>query len=78
MKLVVSQPFADFQVGDSITEPEKIAEVLDSHSGSVVKVADDPKPEDQAVVNVVDVQPSGAFAALTAANANANAKAPRR
>lgn len=45
MKLVVTQPFADFKVGDSITEADAVAATLESHPGSVVKAADDPKPE---------------------------------
>lgn len=44
MKLVVTQPFADYKVGDQITDTEKVAEVLESHPGSVVKTAADPAP----------------------------------
>ena len=45
MKLVVTQPFADFKVGDSITDTDAVAATLESHPGSVVKTPDDPKPE---------------------------------
>lgn len=45
MKLVVTQPFADFKVGDSITKAEDVAAILESHPGSVVKAPDDPGPE---------------------------------
>jgi hypothetical protein len=45
MKLVVTQPFADFKVGDSITKSEDVQAYLDSHPGSVVKAPDDPKPD---------------------------------
>jgi hypothetical protein len=45
MKLVVTQPFADFKVGDSITDAEAVKATLESHPGSVVKAPDDPTPE---------------------------------
>jgi hypothetical protein len=45
MKLVVTQPFADFKVGDSITKAEDVTAYLESLPGSVVKAPDDPKPE---------------------------------
>lgn len=45
MKLVVTQPFADYKVGDQITDATQVAEVIETHPGSVVKTADDPKPE---------------------------------
>ena len=45
MKLVVTQPFADFKVGDAITDPDTVKETLASHPGSVVKARDDPKPD---------------------------------
>jgi hypothetical protein len=45
MKLVVTQPFADYKVGDSITDQETIKEVLEERPGSVVKAADDPAPD---------------------------------
>lgn len=57
MKLVVTQPFADHKVGDSITEPGAVAEVLANHPGCVVKTADDPKeekPVGRATVNLRD------------------------
>lgn len=44
MKLVVTQPFADFKVGDTITDAEAVAATLENHPGSVVKAPDDPKP----------------------------------
>lgn len=46
MKLVVTQPFADFKVGDSITKAEDVKAFLESHPGSVVKAPDDPTPTD--------------------------------
>ncbi|SDX12878.1 hypothetical protein SAMN05518669_103355 [Variovorax sp. YR634] len=49
MKLVVTQPFADFKVGDSITKAEEVQAYLESHPGSVVKAPDDPEPESPAV-----------------------------
>lgn len=45
MKLVVTQPFAHFKVGDSITKTEDVTAFLESHPGSVVKAPDDPKPD---------------------------------
>jgi hypothetical protein len=45
MKLVVTQSFAGYQVGDSISDPDKMEEVLASHPGSVVRSTQDPEPE---------------------------------
>jgi hypothetical protein len=50
MKLVVTQPFADFKVGDFITKAEDVATFLESHPGSVVKAPDDPKPDPEPVI----------------------------
>lgn len=44
MKLVVTQPFADFKVGDTITEAAAVAQILETHPGSVVKAPDDAPP----------------------------------
>lgn len=46
MKLVVTQPFADFKVGDSIIKAEDVQAYLESHPGSVVKAPDDPQLEE--------------------------------
>jgi hypothetical protein len=45
MKLVVTQPFADRRVGDSITDADQIDAVLETHPSYVVKAPDDPQPE---------------------------------
>lgn len=60
MKLVVTQPFADFKVGDSITETEDVAAFLESHPGSVVKAPDDPTPEAPAGEAEVPADPPSA------------------
>lgn len=41
MKLVVIQAFADYQVGNEITDAKEVAQVLEARPGSVVKVASD-------------------------------------
>lgn len=56
MKLVVTQPFADFKVGDSITKAEDVKAFLESHPGSVVKAPDDPPPDAEALA--LDAKPS--------------------
>lgn len=48
MKLVVTQPFADFKVGDTITKADDVKAFLESHPGSVVKAPDDPPPAEDA------------------------------
>ncbi len=45
MKLVVTQAFADYKVGDEIKDSKEVEAVLESHPGSVVKTSDDPKPK---------------------------------
>ncbi|MGJ7529851.1 hypothetical protein [Variovorax sp. GB1P17] len=41
MKLVVTSAFGDYLPGQEITDEKTVAEVLESHPGSVVKVASD-------------------------------------
>lgn len=41
MKLVVVQAFADYQIGNEITDAKEVDEVLATRPGSVVKVASD-------------------------------------
>lgn len=54
MKLVVTHAFGPYAIGDSITDADEIAAVLDERSGSVVKTASDspaayvpPAPHDE-------------------------------
>ncbi|CAN7329179.1 hypothetical protein LJR084_001920 [Variovorax sp. LjRoot84] len=42
MKLVVTHAFGDHKPGDEITDAKQIEAVLESHPGSVVKVASAP------------------------------------
>ena len=45
IKLVVTNPFKSFQIGDEITDPAQVTEFLDTHPAHVVKVAaSDPAP----------------------------------
>lgn len=47
-KYVVTVPFHDYQIGDEITDPEEIAEVLATHDPHVVRVfVPDAPPADQ-------------------------------
>lgn len=43
-ELVVTRPFGDYAVGQRITDPETVADVLAEHHASVVKVAAQPQP----------------------------------
>lgn len=38
LALVVTQPFADYALGDRITDPETVKKILDDHSQRVVKI----------------------------------------
>lgn len=46
MKLVVTHPFADYAIGQEITDPETVKTVLAEHPDKVVKVAVHPVPEE--------------------------------
>lgn len=51
MKLVITTAFADYQVGDEITDADTVKTILDGDQQSnVVKVATDPEPVPDAPV----------------------------
>lgn len=49
MALTVTQPFADYQVGDVITHDKEIAAILASEQAAFVVQTADPAPEAPAI-----------------------------
>ncbi|MFN3886137.1 MAG: hypothetical protein ACK4MG_04190 [Aquabacterium sp.] len=48
MKLIVTEPFADFQRGDEITDPDLVAAILEDERQCCVVRAAEPQPEPDA------------------------------
>jgi len=49
-KYVVTQPFHGHNIGDEITDPDEIAQVLADHDFRVVRVAYEPPPPQEPTI----------------------------